>query len=306
VGDRVKISSDRVGKIGDRFADAGAPDVYDPPEKGRGKNSAAADVWSLGVTLTEVLTRQVPQVNGKDHGEIKLPEGLSSPFLDIARNCLWRDPEQRWSIGEIASRLGDDAGQPVKKPVVAQAVAVPAAVVAEALPKVEQATKPQSSRMWIGIGLVIAAILGGLLVMRHGSQSAQEAPAATSQITETKPEAPVTPPPVAQKPVEAPAAKPASGEDIVERSIPSIPKSARDTITGKVKVRVRVDVDSSGKVVGSKFEARGPSEYFAHQAKQAAERWKFAPATDEQRRWDLLFEFTRGGTQVAPSRVRGR
>ena len=307
-GDRVKISSDRVGKIGDRFADAGAPDVYDPPEKARGKNSAAADVWSLGVTLTEVLTRQVPQVNGKDHGELKLPEGLSSPFLDVARNCLWRDPEQRWSIGEIASRLGDDSGQPVKKAVAAQAVAVPAAVVAEALPKVEQATKPQSSRMWIGIGLVIAAILGGLLVMRYGSRSAQEAPAATSQTApaETKPDA--TQPPVAQKPVEAPApaAKPASGEDIVERSIPSIPKSARDTITGKVKVRVRVDVDSSGKVVGSKFEARGPSEYFAHQAKQAAERWKFAPATDEQRRWDLLFEFTRGGTQVVPSRVHGR
>ncbi len=307
-GDRVKISSDRVGKIGDRFADAGAPDVYDPPEKARGKNSAAADVWSLGVTLTEVLTRQVPQVNGKDHGEIKLPEGLSSPFLDVARNCLWRDPEQRWSIGEIASRLGDDSGQPVKKPVVVQAAAAPTPVATAALPRVEQAAKAQFSRMWIVIGLVIAAILGGLLLMRRGSQSAQEAPSATSQMTETKPETPVTSPPVAPKQVEtpAPAAKPASGEEIVDRVVPNVPKSARDTITGKVKVRVRVDVDNSGKVVSSKFETRGPSEYFARQAKQAAEHWKFAPATDEQRRWDLLFEFTRGGTQVIPSRVHGR
>lgn len=303
-GDQVKISSDRVGKIGERFAEAGAPDAYDPPEKSRGKNSAAADVWSLGVTLTEVLTRQLPQVNGKDHGEIKLPEGLSSPFLDIARNCLWRDPDQRWSIGEIASRLGDDSGQPVKKPAVAQAVAAPASVTAVALPKVAQEAKPRSSRIWIAIGLVIAAILGGFLVMRRGSQ---EAPAATSPVAQTKPEIAATPPAVPQKPVEAaPAVKPASGEEIVERSIPNIPKSARDTITGKVKVRVRVEVDNSGKVVSSKFETRGPSEYFARQAKQAADKWEFAPATDEQRRWDLLFEFARGGTQVVPSRVRGR
>lgn len=230
---------------------------------------------------------------------------MSSPFLDIARNCLWRDPEQRWSIGEIASRLGDDSGQPVKKPVTAQAVAAPAPIVTHSQPKVEEPAKPQSKRIWIGIGLVIAAILGGFLLTRHGSQGVQEAPAATSQTTETKPDAP---PSVAQKPVEAPApaTKPASGDEIVERSIPNIPKSARETITGKVKVRVRVDVDNSGKVVSSKFETRGPSEYFARQAKQAAERWKFASAADEQRRWDLLFEFARGGTQVVPSRVHGR
>src|ERR1700733_7274966 len=134
-GDQVKISSDRVGKIGERFADAGVPDVYDPPEKARGKNSAAADVWSLGVTLTEVLTRHVPQVNGKDQGELKSPEGLPSPFLDIARNCLWRAPDQRWSVGEIASRLGGVSSQSVQKPAPAQAVAAPAPVVTEILPR---------------------------------------------------------------------------------------------------------------------------------------------------------------------------
>lgn len=310
-GDQVKLSSDRVGKIGEAFADAGVPDVYDPPEKSRGKNSAAADVWSLGVTLCEVLTRQAPQVTGKDQGELKLPEGLSSPFLDIARNCLWRDPEQRWSIAEIASRLESAPGQPVQKPAAVQtvstaAVAAPAAAVAKTLPNAEQTGKPKSNRIWIAVGVVIAAILGGFLATRHGSQSAPGPTAPTTQTAETKPETPVTPPPVAQKTAEtaAPSPKPVSGEEIVERFIPNIPKSARDTITGKVKVRVRVDVDTSGKVVGSKFETRGPSEYFARQARQAAEHWKFAPASDEQRRWDLLFEFGRGGTQVIPSRVR--
>ena len=305
-GDQVKLSSDRVGKIGERIGDAGAADVYDPPEKSRGKNAASADVWSLGVTLCEVLTRQTPQVNGKDRGELKLPEGLSSPFLDIARNCLWRDPEQRWSIAEIASRLGSAQGQPVQKPAAVQTgsaqpvSAASAAVVAKALPTSDQTAKSNSNRIGIAIGLVIAAILGGFLVTRHGSSSTPEATAPPSQTAKT-----VTPP-VAQNPADATdaASKAKSGEEIVERNVPNIPKSARDTITGKVKVRVRIDVDSSGKVVDSKFETRGPSEYFARQAKQAAERWKFAPATDEQRRWDLLFEFGRGGTQVIPSRVR--
>ena len=38
---------------------------------------------------------------------------------------------------------------------------------------------------------------------------------------------------------------------------------ARNTITGKVTVRVRVEVDPSGNVSDATFESRGPSEYFA-------------------------------------------
>ena len=95
----------------------------------------------------------------------------------------------------------------------------------------------------------------------------------------------------------------AAGDEIVERDVPNIPRSARGTITGKVKVRVRVNVDSSGNVVGAKFDARGPSEYFARQAEESARRWKFTASPEEQRQWVLLFEFARGGTQVIPTRV---
>jgi TonB family protein len=308
-GDQLKISSDRIGKVGERFAGSGEQDVYDPPEKALGNNSSAADVWSLGVTLTEVLTRQLPQVNGKEHGEVKLPEGLSSPFLDIARNCLWRDPEQRWSIGEISSRLGRASGKRTGK--VAEARTVEAPVIPKDEPRVakEGAPTPSLNRMWIAIALVIAAIVGGVLVARRGSQNpatpSVQQPAASGGATTPAqtpvPEAKETAP--AEQSPDVPAKSAASADEIVTRVVPNIPKSARGTVTGKVKVRVRVDVDASGKVVGTRFETRGPSEYFARQAKQAAEGWKFAPAQGDGRRWDLLFEFGRGGTQVIPSRV---
>lgn len=304
-GDQVKLSSDRIGKIGDRFAEAGEPDAYDPPEKAHGKNSAASDVWSLGVTLVEVLTRQLPKTNGKDNGELKLPEGLSSPFLDVARNSLWRDPGQRWSISEIASRLGNGSGPQKEKAVIARPVAV-AHLKEKALLPVQKAGKPQSSRIWIGITLVIAAILGGLFVARRGAHDQSAAPAVAQQVAPRESESTGSAPaPQTIPKAPEPPAKPTStgSNEIVERVIPTIPKSARDTIQGKVKVRVRADVDASGKVVNTKFETRGPSEYFARQAKQAAERWKFAPAQDDARHWEVLFEFTRGGTQVIPSRV---
>ncbi len=312
-GDQVKVSSDEIGQIGERFAAAREADIYDPPEKARGRKSAAADVWSLGMTLTEALTRQLPQSNGKEHSELKLPEGLSSPFLDIARNCLWRDPEQRWSVNEIASRLNPGAVKQTQRPPVSPSTSLSKVPVPQATTQ-EERTRP-FPWLWIGIALVAAAFLVGMLVMRHSPEN--PVPASVTQTTappvESKPspsESAAQPQGEKTTPVEktpAPVSKQAaSGDEIVERVVPSIPKSARDTITGRVKVRVRVDVDVAGKVVGSKFELHGPSQYFARQAMQAAERWKFAPAPDQRRQWNLLFEFSRSGTQVIPSRITKR
>jgi len=302
-GDQVKVSSDRIVKAGEKLTGSGTLDAYDAPEKARGKNSPAGDVWALGVTLTEVLTRQLPRVNGKEGGEVKLPDGLASPYLDIARNCLWRDAEQRWSVNEIAARLGREIRKPTEK---VPASAAPVVVAETKKPATAETAQPKSNRMWIAVALVAAAIVGGALVARRGSE--QPAVSSTVKPTSSAPAAAVQPesPKAAEKPAEV-ASKPAAGGDkIVSRVLPNIPRSARDTITGKVKVRVRVEVDSEGKVSGTKFETRGPSEYFAREAKQAAERWEFAPSPEQGRRWDLLFEFGRGGTQVVPSRVHSR
>jgi len=304
-GDQVKLSSDEIARIGEGFTAGSDTDIYDPPEKARGKKSAASDVWSLGVTLTQALTRQLPKSNGRDHSELKLPEGLSSPFLDIARNCLWRDPDQRWSVSEIASRLGPAAANPPEKAAPAPVAQPPSGAAQPPAPLVA-GNKPQFRRVWIAIGLVVAAIVGGVLVTRQHSEN-PTAPSTESQTpvpAETKP-SPVAPPPSAAQPESSQSApaQPLMGDEIVHRDVPNIPKSARDTVQGKVKVKVRVDVDASGQVIATKFEQHGPSQYFARQAMQSAERWKFASAPDSRRQWSLLFEFGRSGTQVIPSRL---
>ena len=300
-GDQVKVSSESIRQLGERTQDVSVPTVYDPPEQAKGRNSAAGDVWSLGVTLTQALTQQLPKPNGK--GELRLPEGLSSPFLDIARNCLWRDPQQRWAVSEIAARL--TPGASAKRDVSGEGgeVAAPAAAMAKptAAPKNRETPAPPAAeqieepRWWIWAFVAVAVVVGLIYFVRRSPS------APTPEPTTTK-----VPAPQAETPAAPKTTPVTSGDQIVERVVPNIPKSARDTVTGKVKVRVRVNVDSSGKVTSTKFEEHGPSQYFARQAAQAAERWKFAPSQNQQRQWDLRFEFGRAGTQVFPSAVNQR
>jgi len=93
------------------------------------------------------------------------------------------------------------------------------------------------------------------------------------------------------------AQPPANGSaSVFHEEIPDVPRHARATIRGLIKVAVRVTVDSSGNVVDETLENPGPSKYFARLATQAARKWKFAPADDQDsRRWLLRFEFSRGG-----------
>ena len=56
-------------------------------------------------------------------------------------------------------------------------------------------------------------------------------------------------------------------------------------------------VDPSGKVIDALLENPGPSSYFARLAKEAARKWQFPPAENQDpRQWLLRFEFGRGGT----------
>jgi TonB family protein len=62
-------------------------------------------------------------------------------------------------------------------------------------------------------------------------------------------------------------------------------------------ITVRVTVDRSGKVADEALEDPGSSKYFARIATDAARKWKFAPADNQDsREWLLRFEFTRDGT----------
>lgn len=79
--------------------------------------------------------------------------------------------------------------------------------------------------------------------------------------------------------------------------IPSVPRSARETIRGTVRVSVRVIVDKEGTVLVATADDPGPSRYFERLAIQASKKWTFAPADAEEQRIMLVrFNFTRAGT----------
>jgi TonB family protein len=94
---------------------------------------------------------------------------------------------------------------------------------------------------------------------------------------------------------------------VVRQVIPDVPKSAKNTITGTIKVGVQVEVDSSGKVTTAKLVSAGPSKYFANLALKAAEQWEFSPLEVNGKAaastWLLKFRFKRTATQADPQRV---
>jgi outer membrane biosynthesis protein TonB len=106
---------------------------------------------------------------------------------------------------------------------------------------------------------------------------------------------PAAPPPAPAQNPSTPASTPA-GLVVLHQEIPDVPRHARESIRGRIKVMVHVTVDRSGNVVGERLLNSGSSRYFARLATVAAGKWKFVP-TDKQgsRGWLLQFEFTRGG-----------
>jgi TonB family protein len=138
VGEHLKISSDGVCAARNPTIGRGRPTAYDAPEAGTRGASAAGDVWSLGVTLVEVLTQRLPQWEFKGQQEPQLPR-MPAPFGDIAKQCLRRDPQQRCSLGDIAARLDPDAAPLGKQPPAPAKMAGPA-------PAPMRATEPPAPR----------------------------------------------------------------------------------------------------------------------------------------------------------------
>src|ERR1700693_4195785 len=154
--DLLKISSDGLCRIGESSGSPGKPGAYDPPEAAGGRISPAGDVWSLGMTLTESLTQRLPVWERTNQAEPALPSNLPAEFLDLARHCLRRDPQLRWSVADIAARLLPNAPAPPKQ--------------------VARSTQYSfAHRRWVGtaapIGLALLAILAAVRIFHHPSQA---------------------------------------------------------------------------------------------------------------------------------------
>jgi len=302
-GDQVKLSSDDLRAAGEIPP---APSPYDAPEVLMGV-SQAGDVWSLGITLVEVLTQRLPVWDTARMSGPELGNAVPEPFRAIARQCLQVDPAKRCTLAEIRDRLEGKRVPSDVSPI--------AAVVADR----ESVTK------WPYVLLLAAVVVIALfLFMRTRSSDGTAVEQASPAVTSSTPKAAApedaagVPAPVKQETSSAPSPAPKAVESdkkvparsesrdgVVERAMPQVSPSARRTIQGRIKVRVKVKVDGAGNVAEASFRDSGPSKYFARVAMEAAKQWKFDPAPDEHSRdWTLQFVFARSRTEASAARAR--
>lgn len=288
VNDRLKLSCDSLQLAGKPGRDLLAPGAYDAPERATGTVSPAADLWSLGVTLVETLTQHPPVWDRSANRDPIVPESIPQPFAGIARECLRTDPEQRCTLGKVKARL--DGAQPLRSPAGKSGTAIRA--------------KFRGPAIVAGVLALLVAVAALVLRSHRGEPSppvAEEQPVSTGAAP-----TPQSPTPVAV-PKTHPSGTGAANSAVVERVLPDVPQRAIETIHGKIKMSIRVTVDSGGNVTDAVLESPGVSKYFSDRALQAARKWKFKPAqTDGQAvpsAWTLEFLFTRTGTEVTPVQV---
>jgi TonB family protein len=306
VQDGLKISSDSIRRTAAN--DRGERGPYDPPERAQGIVSPAGDVWSLGITLVEVLTQRLPAAETTVVFHPDLPE----PFAEIARHCLRTNPTERWTVSQILRSLTPGGGGTLASP---------------APPRKKRKVAP------VGVFIILAVVVvlvAGVMLRRSESDAALAIPATSAAPTAAPKEAPKAPAvqsapvpepasprevakePKQKPPKETPVSEPAAATetpaaDATGQPMPEIPANARRTIRGKVTVNVRVDVDPSGRVTDAKIESPGASKYFTERTLKAVRQWKFQPisvnGSDAGQRWNLRFEIRTSGTKVQPKRL---
>jgi TonB family protein len=268
------------------------PSAYDPPETIKGSYSTAGDVWSLGATMFEALTQHPPASADARVYPGDVSATLPDLFAGMVRQCLYSNPAERPTVADLETQLQRALPVPVAQVPVPQAPVPPAAMPRPPTP--QPAVSRPNRRVFIAALVVgLAVVLMVWAVMRNSHPTLPPAPAAAT-VSDSKPAPSLDTPRHPDQPTlpEARISRP-----MVHEEIPDVPHSARDTIHGRIKVAVRVAVDSAGNVTHAALETPGTSKYFDHVATQAAGKWKFAPAERQEPRQTVVrFEFTRSGT----------
>ena len=334
IKDQLKLSSDGICAFGASINILGKPCAYDAPESASTGLTPGSDVWSLGVSLAEVLTQRVPAGNVKAESEPISADALPAPFSEIVRGCLHPDPAQRWTLSAIAAHLQPQPSPVTSEPPLEATPPSPAPVVAPQInaPRSEVVPPPANARATLArrrllltaVAVVAVVILAGWALRLH-RETTSASPESRSNAQPTSSEnAPVgsashsKPSPVPHRAqVRTAQTKPAPqrGGDaaptdhaplegaVVHQVLPDVPQSARDTIQGTVRVGIRVQVDRSGAVVGTALESAGPSAYFARLALQAAQNWTFTPGSQDMRTFTLRFQFTNTATRASAAQA---
>ncbi len=304
-GNQLKLSAEQVTPM----AEAGTArrrDVYDAPETAAGVLSPASDVWSLGATLVAAITQDVTLAEQISPASNSLPAKVPEPYRSIVQQCLHLDPKRRPTVQQIEARLRPSGNSPA-------ATTRPEPEVKSAPRQVAptDSSSPRNRKPLIATGIAVLAVvvLFALMHSRGNNPRPSNPSTGNTTVAENKPSA-VPESPTPEAPAREPEAAPTpparnvtpASVQVKRRVVPDIPKSARNTIHGTIKVTVHVDVGPSGKVIAAKFKTSGPSHYFAQKAMKAAEEWEFAPQT-ETTSWVLSFYFKRNGTDASSQPV---
>lgn len=324
VGDHLKLATDTVRPIGESGGGRTVVSVYDPPEYRDGGYSTAGDIWGLGMSLLEALSRRPTTGLDDGRGVVALPVDFPPAFRDLVAQCLSRRPYDRPKVSELEAWLRGGAPRaapraapgteqraaataanlaPPSRPAakeVAFEYTAPAPLTADPRARVARDAPARATPRWLMpaiFAVVVAAVLSWAAVRMLGGHREAAPPAALAATPVQQP---------AASPVAAPVAPPSAGAargvagagsvPVVHAEMPEVPAHARQTIHGRIRVSVRAIIDADGKVEATLAEQAGPSRYFERLALDSARKWTFAPAPSQPRRVALLrFEFTRAG-----------
>ena len=274
VDDELKFSSDGLSTEPDSGERPERRTAYEAPEAYGAALSPASDVWSIGMTLVEVATQRLPTRSGAE----LIATGLPAPFGEIARNCLRIDPHQRWSIPGILARLeGPPASPPVQMSSKVAEMPARTTTTPSAAPPVKHNLLTRYL-VAIAVALIVIAIAAVTRKRNEpqahrGAASQVSAPSSPSRPAETPPPS-AAPAPSAQAPAKAAAAAPSKPQPtatshrekgaVAHQVLPNVSESARQTVTGHLKVAVRVSVNVSGDVVNERYRiSRAKQVFFA-------------------------------------------
>ncbi|GAA0153175.1 hypothetical protein LIER_11480 [Lithospermum erythrorhizon] len=111
--DGVKIGDfDCAKSIRDKTTFSGTP-MFMAPEVARGEEQGfPADIWSLGCTIIEMATGSNPWPElkepvsalyriGYSEDELELPNWFSGEAKEFLKNCLMRNPKERWTAKQL-------------------------------------------------------------------------------------------------------------------------------------------------------------------------------------------------------------
>ena len=186
-GDSLKLTTYGVCPVGAAVISRPTRTVCDAPETENGLIVPASDIWSLGATLVEVLTKYPPDWNRAKAADPTVPQSMPEPFASFARKCLRSDPARRITISEFTARLDPAKQDPVK-------------------PSPDPAAKPANTpltkrrvSLWLAVAAILLTAVGIWLSHREPTapiEQTQTAPAA-SPVPSSAPAPVVAPPPAA-------------------------------------------------------------------------------------------------------------